>query len=84
MKERLAPLMDILIAHTQTAYIKRRYILDNVVCAHETLHTIRKNKNKCFLFKINFEKVFDKVNWEFLLEILEGRQFGVRWIPWIR
>jgi hypothetical protein len=57
--------MDTLIARTQTAYIKERYILDNVVCAYETLHTISKNKIKCFLFKINFEKVFDKVNWDF-------------------
>jgi Reverse transcriptase (RNA-dependent DNA polymerase) len=38
LTERLAPLMDSLIAHTQTSYIKRRYILDNVVCAHETAY----------------------------------------------
>jgi Reverse transcriptase (RNA-dependent DNA polymerase) len=83
LTERLAPLMDSLIAHTQTSYIKGRYILDNVVCAHEALHTIREKKIQCFLFKIDFEKAFDKVNWDFLLEILEGRQFGTKWISWI-
>jgi Reverse transcriptase (RNA-dependent DNA polymerase) len=72
--------MDNLIVHTQTAYIKGRYILDNVICAHETLHSIRKNKNKYFLFKIDFEKTFDKVNWQFLLEILKGKHFGTKWI----
>jgi Reverse transcriptase (RNA-dependent DNA polymerase) len=66
LTERLAPLMDSLISHTQTAYIKGKYILDNVVCAHETLHSIKRNKIKCFLFKMDFEKVFDKVNWQFL------------------
>jgi hypothetical protein len=67
--------MDALIAHTQIDYIKDIYILDNIVYTHGTLHTIRK-KIKYFLFKIDFEKAFDKVNCDFLLEILEGRQFG--------
>jgi hypothetical protein len=35
--------MDSLISNTQTTYIKGRYIMDNVVCAHEALHTIKKN-----------------------------------------
>jgi Reverse transcriptase (RNA-dependent DNA polymerase) len=43
--ERLSPLMNDLISSTQTTYIKGRYIMDNVVCAHETLHTIYKKKN---------------------------------------
>jgi Reverse transcriptase (RNA-dependent DNA polymerase) len=60
MTKRLAPLMDTLIPHTQTAYIKGRYILDNVVCAHETLHTIRKNKNKFFYLKLTLKKPLTK------------------------
>jgi Reverse transcriptase (RNA-dependent DNA polymerase) len=60
--ERLSPLMDDLISPTQTAYIKGRYIMDNVVCAYETLHIIHKNKMKCVLFKLDFEKDFDRVN----------------------
>jgi predicted Ser/Thr protein kinase len=55
--------MDTLITHTHTAYIKIRYILDNMVCAHETLHYIRKHEIQTFLFKIDFEKAFDKLNW---------------------
>jgi Reverse transcriptase (RNA-dependent DNA polymerase) len=62
LTKRLVPLMDTLIAHTQTSYIKGIYILDNVVYAHEALHTISKKNIKCFLFKINLETVFDKVN----------------------
>jgi hypothetical protein len=49
LTERLAPLMDTLIANTQTTCIKDRYILDNVVCAHEILHLIKKNKIILFL-----------------------------------
>jgi Reverse transcriptase (RNA-dependent DNA polymerase) len=76
--------MDSLISSTQTAYIKGSYIMDNVVCAHEALHTIKKNKISAVIFKIIFEKAFDRVNWDFLLEILQGRKFGHKWIHWIQ
>jgi Reverse transcriptase (RNA-dependent DNA polymerase) len=35
-------------------------------------------------FKIDFEKIFDRVNWDFLLEILKGRGFSDKWITWIQ
>jgi Reverse transcriptase (RNA-dependent DNA polymerase) len=65
--------MDFLISHTQTVYIKGRKIMDNVVVASEVLHQVRIRKNKGVLFKIDFEKTFDMINWDFLIEILVGR-----------
>jgi Reverse transcriptase (RNA-dependent DNA polymerase) len=62
LTERLSPLMNDLISLTQTTYIKGRYIMDNVVCAHETLHSIHRKKLRCVLFKLDFEKAFDRVN----------------------
>jgi Reverse transcriptase (RNA-dependent DNA polymerase) len=62
LTERLSLFMDSLISSTQTAYIKGSYIMDNVVCAHEALHTIKKNKISAVIFKIIFEKAFDRVN----------------------
>jgi predicted amino acid racemase len=58
--------------------------MNNVVCAHEVLHQVRKiKKTKSVLFKIDFEKVFDRVYWDFLLETLVGRGFGSKLIQWI-
>jgi hypothetical protein len=54
--------MDTLIAYTQTTYIKGRYILDNIMRVNETLHSIKKQKIPSFLFKIDFEKAFDKIS----------------------
>jgi Reverse transcriptase (RNA-dependent DNA polymerase) len=48
LTEKLSKLMDTLIFYTQTAYIKGRYIMDNVVCAHETLNSIKKNSSVLF------------------------------------
>jgi Reverse transcriptase (RNA-dependent DNA polymerase) len=81
--DRLALVMDALIDQSQTTYIKGRMIMDNVVCAHEVLHQIHVSRTKGVFFKINFEKVFDKINWDFLLETLVGRGFNSKWIQWI-
>jgi hypothetical protein len=34
--------------------------------------------------KLDYEKAYDKVIWMFLLEILEKRGFGQKWVGWIR
>ena len=34
--------------------------------------------------KLDFEKAYDKVNWDFLLECLEMRGFGPTWCGWIK
>jgi Reverse transcriptase (RNA-dependent DNA polymerase) len=60
--DRLALVMDILIDQSQTTYIKWRMIMNNVVCAHEILHQVHISKTKGVLLKIDFEKVFDRVN----------------------
>lgn len=46
-----------------------------IVCAHEILYQVRLTKQKNILIKLDFEKAFDNVNWEFLLEILHARRF---------
>jgi hypothetical protein len=53
LTETLAPFMNILIIHTQTAYSKGRYIL-NVVCAHEALHSFRIKKIQYFFIQNSF------------------------------
>jgi hypothetical protein len=32
------------------------------------------------VLKLDYEKAYDKVNWDFLLDVLEKRGFGGRWI----
>lgn len=35
-------------------------------------------------FKLDIEKAFDKLNWQYLISILRQMGFGDRWIRWIR
>jgi hypothetical protein len=36
------------------------------------------------VLKLDYEKAYHKVNWDFLLDVLEKRGFGGRWIWWIK
>lgn len=41
-------------------------------------------KEKGFLLKLDLEKTYDMVNWEFLNSILELKGFGFKWRKWIK
>ena len=56
----------ILVAHSvvqpsQTAFMPGRHILEGVVVLHETLHEIHSKKLDGVIFKVDFEKAYDKV-----------------------
>jgi hypothetical protein len=56
---------------TQSAFIPGRNILEGVVVLHENIHELHRRKMDGVLFKINFEKAYDKVKWSFLHKLLE-------------
>ena len=42
-----------------------------------------KKKDKGILCKLNMEKAYDCINWNFLLRVLQKMGFGWRWVNWI-
>ncbi|GKV36382.1 hypothetical protein SLEP1_g44522 [Rubroshorea leprosula] len=44
---------------------------------------VRKRKSQCFVFKIDFEKAYDKVSWSFLDYMMEKMGFDKVWREWI-
>jgi hypothetical protein len=71
------------ISITQTAFIKDRFILEGVLVLHEVVNELRVRKQKGIIMKLDFEKVYDKVNWELLEEVLVQKSFLRRWINWV-
>jgi hypothetical protein len=44
--------------------------------AHEILHHVKLTKQQGLLLKLDFKKVFDNVEWYYLLSIFEQRGFS--------
>jgi phosphate starvation-inducible protein PhoH len=57
---RINQVADHTISPSQTAFMRGRNILEGVVILHESIHELHKKHNEV-IFKIDFEKVYDKV-----------------------
>lgn len=75
--------MDRILDTSQSAFIKNRYILDNVIISKEIIHHCQQTKQQGVVIKVDLEKAYDKIHWDYLLEILQSRGFGAKWIKWI-
>jgi hypothetical protein len=84
LTNRIGGVVDRLIESNQAAFTKGRFILESVVITHEVLHSVYHAKQRGFVLKLDYEKAYDKVNWFFLLDILEKRGFEGKWIGWIK
>ena len=56
-----------------------RHILEGVVVLHETLHEIHSKKLDGVIFKVDFEKAYDKVKWPFLQQAMRMKGFSEVW-----
>jgi hypothetical protein len=81
---RLNLLTDKIVNPTQIAFMWGRNILEGVVILHEKIHELHRGKLDGVIFKIDFEKAYDKVKWPFLYETLQMKGFSLRWISSIK
>jgi hypothetical protein len=84
MANRLSPVAHKIIAPTQTAFIKGRLILDGALSLHEIIHELRCRKSKVILLKLDFEKAYDRVSWQFLREVLIRKGFESGFVHFFR
>ncbi|XP_071714126.1 uncharacterized protein [Rutidosis leptorrhynchoides] len=66
------------------AFIKGRQILDGPMIVSELFSWYKQRKKKLMIFKVDFEKFYDTVSWDFLDHMFVILEFGDRWRAWIR
>jgi hypothetical protein len=76
---RMIGIADKLVSRSQTAFLPGRNILEGVVMLNETIHEIHRKRMSGVILKLDFEKVCDKVNWEFLQQTLQIKGFSQKW-----
>ena len=75
---RLRPLLNRMVDPAQVSFVPNRWINENVVLAHEVIHSFKHiGNNKGFLgIKLDFQKVYDKMEWRYLITVLKAFGFS--------
>ncbi|RVW23288.1 LINE-1 reverse transcriptase-like [Vitis vinifera] len=60
-----------------------RQILDASLIANEVIDSWQKMGEKGLICKLDIEKAYDSINWQFLLKVLQKIGFGPKWLGWM-
>ncbi|GJY55700.1 RNA-directed DNA polymerase, eukaryota, partial [Tanacetum coccineum] len=84
LSNRLVNVLGDIVNEVQSAFIAERQMLDGPFILNEILQWCTKKKKKTLIFKVDFEKAFDSIRWDFLDDVLKEFGFRCKWRNWIQ
>ena len=72
-----------MVSPSQNAFVERRQILDAALIANEAVDSMLRRTDGEVVCKLDIEKAYDHLNWEFVIEVMRRKGFGQRWLTWI-
>ena len=70
--ERLKKVLPYIISETQSAFVDRRQISDNIMIAHEIFHALRTKPSGCnkrIAINTDMSKAYGRMEWSFVEEL---------------
>ncbi|GAU23785.1 hypothetical protein TSUD_26930 [Trifolium subterraneum] len=83
LANRLHSIIGNVVSEAQSAFIKGRQILDGILIANEVVDDAKRIGKDLLLFKVDFEKAYDSVDWSYLNEVMSKMNFPNLWRSWI-
>ena len=84
LANRLVMVLGDIVNEVQSAFVADRQILDGPFILNEVLQWCKLKRKKSFIFKVDFEKAYDSVRWDYLDDVLRRFGFGEKWCSWIQ
>ena len=84
LANRIKRVMDKVISKAQNAFVEGCQILDAVLIANELVDSSLRRKKCGLVCKLDIEKAYDSISWEFLYQVLGRMGFGSRWLSWMK
>eukprot|EP00253_Pinus_taeda_P036088 PITA_36088 len=80
---RLKPLLPTLVSVEQSSYVEGRQILNNIIQAHEVVHSLLSNRKASMIMQLDLAKAYDKLNWAYIRKVLIAFRFDHKWVRWV-
>nr|GFC90358.1 RNA-directed DNA polymerase, eukaryota, reverse transcriptase zinc-binding domain protein [Tanacetum cinerariifolium] len=84
LANRLVTVLDDIVDKIQSTFVTDRQIQDGPFILNEIIHWCKNKKKQSMIFKVDFEKAYDSVRWDFIDDILRRFGFGEKWCKWIQ
>ncbi|KAL2924062.1 hypothetical protein RDABS01_015553, partial [Bienertia sinuspersici] len=83
--QRIRPLLQNIISPNQNSFLPGRGTEVNYIVASEALHStrIKKGRKSFFALKVDLEKAYDRLEWDFIRECLRSHEFDPKSIELI-
>lgn len=81
---RLARVLGEVVGECQHALVEGKQILDVVLTANEVVDELVSRGKEGFICKLNMEKAYDHVSWNFMDYMMSEMGFGLKWRKWMK
>jgi hypothetical protein len=54
-----------------TGFVEGQKIMDNIIHAHELIHTLKVHRRGGMIIQLDLEKAYEKIGWHYIVKTLE-------------